>query len=74
MRSTHAREYAALLELLRDPRTQAGLSQVELARRLRCPQKYENAERQLDVLEFLEITKALAVDPTRLIGKLQGSK
>ena len=32
--------------------------------------KYERGERRLDVIEFLEITKALDVDPIEIIRKL----
>jgi transcriptional regulator with XRE-family HTH domain len=52
-------------------RKSAGLTQHELAKRLRRPQsfvaKYEGGERRVDVLEFIEICKALEADPNKLL-------
>ena len=46
------------------------LTQGELAERLGKPQsfvsKYENCERRIDVLEFIEITKSLKIDPIKI--------
>jgi len=48
-------------------RKAAGLTQHQLAKRLRRPQsfvaKYEGGERRVDVMEFIEICKAIEVDP-----------
>lgn len=70
--------YASLLNVLVDARKEAGLTQVELARRLDKPQQfisyYERGERRLDVIEFYAITKALGAEPEdmfrRVITKL----
>lgn len=35
--------------------------------------KYENGERRLDVIEFIEICSVLGVDPGRLVAKLAKS-
>ena len=52
-------------------RKSAGLTQRELAKRLRKPQsfvaKYEGGERRVDVLEFIEICKAIEADPNKLL-------
>lgn len=60
--------------MLVDARQSAGLTQVQLARRLRRPQsfvsKYENGERRLDVVEFLEVARALRVDPASFLRRL----
>ena len=57
---------------LADARNAAGLTQVELARKLRRPQsfisKVEAGERRLDVIEFLEVARALSVDPGRFLA------
>jgi transcriptional regulator with XRE-family HTH domain len=57
-------------------RRSAGLTQTELAEKLSRPQsfvsKYERGERRLDVVEFLEVAKALGVDPAGLIKELNG--
>ena len=55
----------ALLNLLRQIRTQAGLRQVDLARRLGKPQsfvsKYESGERRLDLLDLEEVCRAVGI-------------
>lgn len=74
MKTTYTRKYAALLDLLRGARRDAGTTQQELAKILDRPQsfvsKYENAERRLDVVEFLEVTSALRIDPCGLLKAL----
>lgn len=65
-RSTHHRHYQFLLRMLRDLREQAGVTQVELGRRLGNTQtfvsKIERGERRVDVVEFAEICDALGID------------
>jgi transcriptional regulator with XRE-family HTH domain len=53
-----------------------GVTQTELAARLGRPQSfvsnYENGQRRIDVIEFIQIAKALGLDPAevpRLAGK-----
>jgi transcriptional regulator with XRE-family HTH domain len=52
-----------MTELLVQARSDAGLSQVDLAARLNRPQsyvsKYESGERRLDLVEFIEVTEAI---------------
>ena len=66
-RSTHHRHYQAFLNLLRQLREQAGMTQVELGDRLGNTQtfvsKIERGERRLDVVEFTELCEALGADP-----------
>ncbi|GBE29103.1 helix-turn-helix protein [bacterium BMS3Bbin04] len=54
-----------------ETRKHYGLTQVELAKRLKSSQsfvsKYERGERRLDVLEFILIAKAIGADPAELI-------
>ncbi len=74
-KSVHNKKYAHFLGLLIDARRSAGLTQVEVAARLTRPQsyvsKYENGERRLDVVEFIEIAQALSFDPVTVIRKLR---
>jgi len=60
-------------ELLIVARNDAGITQAELAGRLRRPQsfvsKYERGERRLDVVEFGDVAKALGIDPVRFLGR-----
>jgi transcriptional regulator with XRE-family HTH domain len=55
-KSIHTVEYTALRAHLRKLRTDAGLSQRDLAGRLRVPHswvaKVENAERRIDLIEY----------------------
>jgi transcriptional regulator with XRE-family HTH domain len=75
MMSSASAEARFLRAILRDARIAAGLTQVDLAKRLSVPQsfvsKYESGERRLDVLEFRRIATALNSSVTRLLGKLE---
>ena len=57
-----------------DARHAAGLTQVQLAKKLGRPQsfisKVEQGERRLDVIEFLEVARALKTDPRRLLAEI----
>ncbi len=68
--------YARLCALLIEARKRKKLTQVALGARLERDQvwvsKYELGRRQLDVIEFLDIAKAIGVDPCGLIRKLEG--
>jgi hypothetical protein len=48
---------------------------VGLARRLGRPQsfvsKYERGERRLDVVEFLDVARAMKIDPIQVISDLE---
>ena len=73
-RSGRSPRQARLQELLVSERAAAGLTQEEVARRLRRPQsfvsKYETGERRLDIVELLEVTEVLGVDARRIIAAL----
>ncbi len=70
-KSLRSAEHRAFCALLVDTRRKAKLNQTEVAQRLGKPQsyvaKYEGGERRLDVVEFLAVCDALAVDPVRII-------
>jgi transcriptional regulator with XRE-family HTH domain len=73
-KSVFTPEYDKFQLLLIQARKTAGLTQVELAERLRKPQsyvsKFERGERRLDVIEFLEVAEALQIDPLRFLKNL----
>lgn len=73
-KALYERSYAAFTELLKEERRKAGLTQAMLAKKLRRPQsyvsKYERGDRRLDVIEFLEIARAVKFDPNELLKKL----
>jgi transcriptional regulator with XRE-family HTH domain len=74
-KSVHSTRYRRLLQLIVDARLEAGLTQTEVAARLRRPQSYvakvEGSERRLDVLEFVDMAAAIGADPAGLIQALQ---
>lgn len=74
-KSAFTRKYDRFRALLVEIRQDAGVTQTVLARKLGRPQsfvsKYERGERRLDVVEFLEVTRALRVDPLRVISELR---
>lgn len=73
-RSRRSPRRARLQEMLIEARHHAGLTQVELAARLRRPQsfvsKYETGERRLDVLELIEVAEALRADAVEIVRAL----
>ncbi|MEK7454344.1 MAG: helix-turn-helix transcriptional regulator [Pseudomonadota bacterium] len=64
--------YRALIGKLINARKSSGLSQAELAIRLNRHQqfvsRYEIGERRLDIVEFIDISRALGVDMSILDG------
>lgn len=73
-RRGYAPAYAELAKTLREERRRAGLTQVALAERLKRPQsfvaKYEAGERQLDIVEFVLVTRAIGTSGARLLQRL----
>ena len=73
-KSVFTDRYRLFLQLLIQERKDKGITQVQLAEKLQKPQsyvsKYENGERRLDVIEFLDIAECLGIDPAEFIKKL----
>jgi transcriptional regulator with XRE-family HTH domain len=73
-RSLRSPEHLALCELLISARKSAGLTQAEVAARLKRPQsfvaKYEGGEWRLDVIEFIEVVRAMGGDPVAMFDTL----
>ena len=65
---------ALLRKLLKEARLNAGLTQVEVAAKLRVPQSYiakiEHGERKISFIEVLDLCKALGTDAKDLIKLL----
>lgn len=65
-----------LIRVLVTARENAGLTQRQLAERLRRVRSFvgriEAGERRIDVVEFIEIARVLGVDPRVLLGKVMG--
>jgi transcriptional regulator with XRE-family HTH domain len=74
-KSAFSRKHAQLRKVLVQARRDAGLTQVALAKKLGRPQsfvsKFERGERRLDVAEFLDIARALGLDPSTTIADLE---
>jgi len=68
----HTDENRRLMTALAKARRDSGLTQHELAVRLRVDQtyvsKYESARRRLDVIEFLRIVAALDADIDKVLA------
>lgn len=66
-KSQHATGYRSLVNLLREMREAAGLTQRSMAEKVRRPQpwvhKSETGERRVDLNEFLLWCEACGVDP-----------
>lgn len=73
-KSVHSPDQAAFCALMIRARKDAGLTQQDLARKLRKPQsfvaKYEGGERRIDVIEFLGIAQAIGTDPGKILRAL----
>ena len=74
-KSVFTDQYQTFLSMLVKERKKANLTQVQLASTLKKPQsfisKYEKGERRLDVIEFLDIARAIGFDETLFISKLK---
>jgi transcriptional regulator with XRE-family HTH domain len=64
-KSLHSHKYRQLTALVLETRRKAGLSQQQVADSLKTQQSYiakiEGGERRIDVVEFMELAKALGV-------------
>ena len=73
-KSAHSRQYKTLRKLLSTTRTDAGLTQQEVAAALGMHQsyvsKYETGERRLDVVELRGVCYALGISPSGFMRRL----
>jgi len=73
-KSLYSKRHKLLVEFLREARKNAGLTQQEVADRLRKPQsfvaKYENGERRLDFVEMIDVAGVLGFDLNNLVLQL----
>ena len=74
-KSIHTAEYAALLGLLRDARSSAGLTQHQLAARLGQSQsfvaKMEVGQRRLDLVQLRTVCRALGTTLPEFVARLE---
>jgi transcriptional regulator with XRE-family HTH domain len=75
MTSIYLEDYRRVLGQLVEARKRPGVTQQELAKRLRRPQsfvsKFENGERRLDVVEFVKIARLVGVEPNKLLKTIE---
>ena len=66
-----SRRYQRFLKLLRLARIKAGLTQTQVAERLRQPQSFvakcESGERRVDIVEFIAFCRAYRQRPQTLL-------
>jgi transcriptional regulator with XRE-family HTH domain len=73
--TANRKQQRALLSLLRELRTEAGLRQVDMARTLGKPQAfvsyYESGARRLDLLELRAVCAVLGISLTDFVRKFE---
>jgi transcriptional regulator with XRE-family HTH domain len=73
--TANRKEQKVLLSLLRQLRTDAGITQVEMAERLGKPQPfvsyYESGARRLDLLELRQVCGVLGISLTRFVQQFE---
>jgi transcriptional regulator with XRE-family HTH domain len=73
-KSVFTGRYARFLELLRKAREQAGLTQIEVARKLGRPQSFvskcESGERRVDVVELIAFCQVYGTPVAQIVKEL----
>jgi transcriptional regulator with XRE-family HTH domain len=74
LKTLRTRRHRALCAALKSARKAARMSQDELASRLKTSQtviaRIEIGERRIDVIEFIDLAKALRLDPRTMLAEL----
>lgn len=74
-KSIHTRDYTAALRLLRESREAAGVTQVELAKKLRLTQslysKMERGECRLDIIQLRKVCHAIGLTLPQFVEQLE---
>ena len=74
-RSIYTREYKVMLRLLREARRETGITQVELARRLKLTQslvsKIERGDRRLDLAELRSFCRSIGIGLVEFVGRVE---
>lgn len=74
-KSTFTKEYGVSRDLLRELRTDKGLTQVQLSEHLGMPQsfvsKYETGERRLDIVEIRAVCASLGITLSAFVKKFE---
>ena len=71
VKSIHTKEYSAFIKNLRTAREEAGLTQIEVAKKLKRQQSYiskcESGEQRIDVIELNKFAKLYKKDLTYFV-------
>jgi len=74
-KSIHKNEYSVLLRRLRELRTEAGMTQVDLSTALQRPQSYvsdvERGSRRMDLLQLRELCNACGQSLTEFVDEFE---
>jgi transcriptional regulator with XRE-family HTH domain len=74
-KSLFTRKHTQLRKLLTQARKDAKLTQTQLAERLNRRQAYisriERGERRIDVVEFLDLTHAIGLNPVKFLADFE---
>ena len=74
-KSIHRDEYAILLELLREQRTKAGITQVQASKALGRSQSFisdvERGSRRLDLVQLRDLCHVLEIDLVDLVTQFE---
>jgi transcriptional regulator with XRE-family HTH domain len=72
------KRHAALASAILTERHRSGLTQAEVAKRLRKVQstiaQIESGQRRVDVVEFLQIADVLGFDPIEIISEIRKTR
>jgi transcriptional regulator with XRE-family HTH domain len=75
-KSIYSERHERFCALLKAARKEAGLTQKQVAKRLRAypsyVSRYERGDRRLDVVEFLAVAEALGLEPAKVLAKVRG--
>ena len=72
-KSIHTKEYAYFVERLRQAREEAGLTQVQVAKKIRRPQSHlsniESGQQRVDIVELQRLAKLYDKDISYFVKK-----
>lgn len=75
MKTIFSTQYHLLRQTMITARKKANLTQTMVAQAINKPQsfvaKYENGERRLDIIEFVQIAHVIGIDPCEIIRKIE---
>jgi transcriptional regulator with XRE-family HTH domain len=78
VKTIRSKRHKKLIELVVAERKQAGIRQVQLAKKLKRSQTWiarlESGERRLDVVELLDLAEAIGFDPLIIVANMQQAK